>query len=186
MGVRSQRPRPLPAPALTPLGTPISNSVGGPASARGPGAGGGGTSDQEEPTHPGPPRTAFFSSSAVPEPSPRPSSEGQTDQGGGPSSSWPCGAIWSEGHHPHPDPRLLRAPSQLPALEAGYRHPREAPRGDGPVAPPLTAGVLSAPCPQTHLPRFVPSPVCPTCVAQKVLELGAPAASLPALPALPS
>lgn len=174
MGVQSQCPWPLPRPALNPLGAPQSQTCRGAPPLQGALglAGRGPPIKKSLPTlgHPEQPPSA----SAITEPLPQ-AEPGGTDRPGRRSVQlWPCGATWSEGH-PHPDPRLLRPPPS-PSSEAGYRHPREAP-GEMVLwserPPPATAGVLSAPCPQTRL-LLVPQPRVPDLCGTKDLGAGCP------------
>lgn len=171
MGVRSQRPRPLPRPVLTPLGAPQSQTCRGARLCKRPWGWRGGDLRSRRAYPPWPTQNSLLQPPLSLSPSPRPSSEGQTDQGGGPSSS---GLMGPSGVKVIPTPTPdSSGPLPAPALRLATDTPGK-PQGRWSCGPPPSQQESCL----HHVPRptfrLSPSPVCPTCVAQKVLELGAP------------
>lgn len=182
MGVRSQRPWPLPRPALTPLGAPQSQTCRGARLCKGPWGWRGGDLRSRRAYSPWPTQNSLLQPPLSLSPSPRPSSEGQTDQGGGPSSS---GLVGPSGVKVIPTPTPdSSGPLPAPALRLATDTPGKT-QGRWSCGPPVTAGVLSAPCPQTHLP-LVPQPRVPDLCGTKGLGARCPRAAslLPSRPDL--
>lgn len=177
--------RPMAAPPPTPLRAPQSQTCRGAPPLQGAlGLAGRGHQIKESlPTlaHP----EQHPSASAVAEASPRPSPEGQTDQAGGPSSP---GLVRPPGAKVIPTPTPdSSGPFPAPALRLATDTPGK-PQGRwfcGLSDPPPPSQQESCPhrVPRPAF-RWSPSPVCPSCVARKISELGA--SLLPCPPSLPA